>query len=182
MLQGLYVFLVAKGPKLNILLKVWGTGGQSLPCSAWQHCSSYKPGCHWPSWPPGHAVSSCSAKSWLTPPGLFLLHSLSATLSQTCSITWGCCGQSAGPGTWSCWTSSHWLRPSDPYVELGVCSWHIWVHVYIYICMYIKYITYGHFSTGNKKLALRARLIANKTITTAELLLWLLFAQEDKLH
>jgi len=21
---------------------------------------------------------------------------------QACCITWGCCGQSAGPGTWSC--------------------------------------------------------------------------------
>ena len=52
-----------------------------------------------------------------------------------------------------------------------VCAHDIYEYMYIYIYMYIKYITYGHFSTGNKKLALRARLIANKTITTAELLL-----------
>ena len=38
------------------------TEGQSLPCSCWQHYFLYKPGCHWPSWLPGHNAGSLFAK------------------------------------------------------------------------------------------------------------------------
>jgi len=68
MLQCLSAFLVVRGPKHSI----WGaaspvpsTGGQSPPCSYWLHYICYKPGCHWPSWPPGHTAGSCSASCWL---------------------------------------------------------------------------------------------------------------------
>ena len=31
-----------------------------------------------------------------------------------CRVVWGCCDQSAGLHTWSCWISSHWPQPSYP--------------------------------------------------------------------
>jgi len=86
----------------------------SFPCSCRQRYFWYKLGCHWPSWTPEHTAGSCSAKHWPIPPNLFPLHSLPATLPHACSIAWDCCGQSVGPGTWSCCTSSHWLQPSYP--------------------------------------------------------------------
>ena len=30
--------------------------GMITSCSCWQQYFGYKPGCHWPSWPPGHTV------------------------------------------------------------------------------------------------------------------------------
>ena len=48
----------------------------------------------------GSSVGSCSAGCQPTAPGLFPLGSFPATLPQACSIAWGCCDQSAGPGTW----------------------------------------------------------------------------------
>jgi len=90
------------------------TEEQSLPCSYCQHYFCYKPGCHWPSWLPKHTPGSCSAECWPTPSGPHLPHSLSATLSQSYSVACDCCSQSAGAGTWSCWTSSRWSQPSYP--------------------------------------------------------------------
>ena len=66
---------------------VLSTGGQLLPCSFWQHCFSCKPGCHWPSWTPGHTAGSCSAKHQSMPPGPFPLQSLS--LLNLCLISTG---------------------------------------------------------------------------------------------
>jgi len=34
------------------------TWARSPPYSCWPHYSWYKPGCHWPSWPPGHTTHS----------------------------------------------------------------------------------------------------------------------------
>ena len=56
----------------------------------------------------------CLVEHQPTPPDPFPPHSLSATLPQACSVVRDCCVQSAGPGTWSCWISSHWLQPRDP--------------------------------------------------------------------
>jgi len=42
------------------------------------------------------------------------LDSLPPTLPQACRVTWSCCDQTAGPDTWSCWTSSHWPQPINP--------------------------------------------------------------------
>ena len=38
---------------------VLSTGGRSLPYSCWPHYSWDKPGCCWPSWPPGSCSASC---------------------------------------------------------------------------------------------------------------------------
>jgi len=84
------------------------------PCSCWQRYFWYKPGFHWPSWLPGHTACSYSAQCRPTPPDPFPLHNLPATLPQACSVSWGSCDQSAGPGTWSNWTSTHWPQSSDP--------------------------------------------------------------------
>ena len=45
---------------------------------------------------------------------IHFFYSLPATLPQVCSTAYSCRGQSAGPNTWSCWTSSHWPHPSNP--------------------------------------------------------------------
>ena len=76
--------------------------------------SWYKPGCRWPSWPPGHTADSCPAGCPPTPQGPFLPGSFPAPPPQACSAAWGCCDQSAGPGIWPCWTSYRWIQPSDP--------------------------------------------------------------------
>ena len=47
-------------------------------------------------------------------PRSFHLFSLPVNLLQACSISWACCGQSAGSGSWPCWTLSHWPQPSYP--------------------------------------------------------------------
>jgi len=49
-----------------------------------------------------------------TLPDPFAPCSFPATLPLACSIAWGCCNQSAGTYTQSCWTSSHWPQPGDP--------------------------------------------------------------------
>jgi len=58
---------------------VLSAGGQLLPCSCWQHCFWCKPGCHWPSWLPGHTAGSCSVRHQSVTPGPFPLHGLAAT-------------------------------------------------------------------------------------------------------
>jgi len=65
------------------------TREQSPPWSCWLHCFWYKPGCHWLSWQFGHTAGSCSACCQLTLPDPFPLHSLPATLPQSCGIACG---------------------------------------------------------------------------------------------
>jgi len=109
----------SEGPKTECSIRgaaspVPSTGARSLPYSCWPHYSWYKPGCRWPSWPPGHTATSCSAGCPPTPPGPFLLGSFPATPPQTCSVAWGCGDPSAGPGIWPFWTSCSWPRPINP--------------------------------------------------------------------
>jgi len=40
--------------------------GWSPPCCCWLHHFWYKPGCWWPSWPPGHTAGSCLTSCQLT--------------------------------------------------------------------------------------------------------------------
>ena len=37
-----------------------------------------------------------------------------ATPPQACSVAWGCCDRSTGPGIWPCWNSYSWAWPLDP--------------------------------------------------------------------
>jgi len=93
---------------------VLSTGPRSPPYSCWPHYSWYKPGCRWPSWPPGHTAGSCSASCQPAPAATFLLGNFPTTLPQVCSIAWGCCEPSVGPGIWPCWSSYNWPWPIDP--------------------------------------------------------------------
>ena len=109
----------SEGPKTEhstpgVTSPVLSRGGRSPPYSCWPHYSWYKPGCHWPLWPPGHTAGSCSAGCWPAPPGPFPPVSFPATLPQACSVAWGCCDPCAGPGTRPCWTSYNWPQPIDP--------------------------------------------------------------------
>ena len=70
---------------------VLSTGARPLPYSCWPHYSWYKPGCHWPSWPPGHTAGSYSASCWPTPHGPFPPGSFPDTLPQACSVARDCC-------------------------------------------------------------------------------------------
>jgi len=103
---------------MNTVLQVWpppalSTGARSPPYSCWCLYSWDKPACHWPSWPPGHTASSCSAGYWPTPQDLFPPGSFPVTPPQAYSIAWGCCDPSARPGIWPCWTSYSWPRPME---------------------------------------------------------------------
>jgi len=103
---------------------------------------------HWASSSPGWTISVPSAtphKAWApdSPPALLPFsghapgpqclscsegpkteHSTqsadSPVLSRSgqSSIPWGCCDQRAGPSTWSCWASSHWLNPFIQHVQV----------------------------------------------------------------
>jgi len=104
---GPYVFLVARGPPLSTVCEVW-------PHRCWVQRDNHFPapaGNTISSWPPGHTDDSYSSKHRATPLSTFLPHSLTSTLPQACSIAWSCSGQSAGSGTWSSWSSSHWPQP-----------------------------------------------------------------------
>ena len=93
---------------------LWAQGHDHLPTSCWPHYSWYKPGCCWPSWPPGHAAGSCSAGCWPTSHSPFLPGRFPSTPPQACSIAWGCFDQSTRPSTEPCWTSYSGPRPIDP--------------------------------------------------------------------
>jgi len=113
MLQGL--FLVVIPPKLNAALKVWShqcwvQKDALFPAPAGNTISDPTQD----SWQPGHTAGSCSASCQLTPSDPSPPCSFPATLPQACSNAWGFCNWNAGPGTWSCRTSSHWPQPSDP--------------------------------------------------------------------
>ena len=128
MLQHLSVLLVVRGPKTEHSTRgaaspMLSTGTWSPPCSCWPHCSWSKPGCCWPSWPPGHTAGSCSASCQPAPQDLFPLSSFPATLPQACSVAWGSCDPSAGPGIWPCWNSYSWPHPVDPVLFIKLSQW-----------------------------------------------------------
>ena len=91
MLQQLNVLPEVRGLKLNTVFEVWlhqvpSTRARSSPCSCWPHYSWYKPGCLWPSWPPGDTAGSCSADCRPTPQVLFPPGSFPATHPQTVAL------------------------------------------------------------------------------------------------
>ena len=114
----------------------------SPPCSCWPHYSWHKPGCHWPAWPPGHTVGSCSAGCRPTPQGPFPLDCFPATPPQACSVAWGCCDRHAESGIWPCWTSYGWpqhINPACPdpsaepsYPQADQHSHPAWCHLHTY--------------------------------------------------
>ena len=117
MLQGLSVFLVVRGPKLNTIF--WH------PHQCWVEGDDYLPV------PAGHTISN-TGQDGIGPLGhlgtlsahvqpSIIQHPRSLSSSQSSSHSapslqrcMGYCGQSAGPSMWPCWTSSHSPQPSDP--------------------------------------------------------------------
>jgi len=51
-------------------------------------------------------------------PHILFLQAASSHLPQACRTAWGCCDSSAGPGTWSSCSSSHWPQPIDQPVHI----------------------------------------------------------------
>jgi len=99
-----------------------------ITSSCWLHYFWYKLECHCPSLIPGYtSLVSCQ----LTHLDNFALHSFSATLPQACSTAWGCCEQSAGLSTWSCWSSYNWPQSINPaYLYCPVGPFNPWADEY----------------------------------------------------
>ena len=112
--QGLNVFLVARSLKLNTVLEVrpqqnWVQRDDNSPAPASSDISDTSQDAIGLL---GHlgtllALVQPNVNQY---PQVHFLHSLPATLPEACSVAWGCCGPSAGPGTWSCWTEKTYVR------------------------------------------------------------------------